>query len=63
MNYADMALGTWYPLGGMYKIVEGMIKLTKEHGVNFTYNSAVTSVEIKKEFGQGSVDWRDISCS
>ena len=53
MNYADMALGTWYPLGGMYKIVEGMIKLTKEHGVNFTYNSAVTSVEIKKNSVRG----------
>ncbi len=24
MNYADIKLGTWYPQGGMYKIVEGM---------------------------------------
>ena len=27
MNHADLALGTWYPLGGMHKIVEGMVKL------------------------------------
>ena len=24
MNYADMALGTWYPVGGIYTIVEAM---------------------------------------
>lgn len=35
MNYADMSLGTWYPKGGMYKIVEGMVKLAEEKGVEF----------------------------
>lgn len=24
MNYADVKLGTWYPKGGMFKVVEGM---------------------------------------
>ena len=33
MNYADMALGTWYPMGGMFKIIEGMVALAKEMGV------------------------------
>lgn len=42
MNYADMALGTWYPKGGMHKIVEGMTTLAQEHGVNFEFNSEVT---------------------
>ncbi|HTJ47856.1 MAG TPA: phytoene desaturase family protein [Cyclobacteriaceae bacterium] len=46
MNYADMALGTWYPMGGMYKIVEGMVTLAEEQGVKFNYNSAVESVEM-----------------
>jgi len=41
MNYADMMLGTWYPRGGMYKIVEGMVKLAEEKGVQFVYNSTV----------------------
>ncbi|WP_223815763.1 phytoene desaturase family protein [Adhaeribacter rhizoryzae] len=43
MNYADIALGTWYPRGGMYKIVEGMEALAKEQGVDFCYNQEVTS--------------------
>jgi phytoene desaturase len=25
MNYAEMQLGTWYPMGGMHKIVKGMV--------------------------------------
>lgn len=41
MNYADLELGTWYPMGGMHKIVEGMVELAKEKGVQFHYNSSV----------------------
>jgi phytoene desaturase len=33
MNYADLELGTWFPKGGMYKIVEGMLALASELGV------------------------------
>ncbi|HEY8937589.1 MAG TPA: phytoene desaturase family protein [Cyclobacteriaceae bacterium] len=46
MNYADMALGTWYPMGGMYKIVESMVTLAEKQGVKFNYNSAVEHVEM-----------------
>lgn len=35
MNYADLQLGTWYPMGGMHKIVEGMVSLAEEKGVKF----------------------------
>ncbi len=44
MNYADMALGTWYPLGGMYKIVEAMEKIATSQGVRFEYNSNVEEI-------------------
>ncbi|MGF2413331.1 phytoene desaturase family protein [Ferruginibacter sp.] len=46
MNYADVKLGTWYPKGGMYKIVEGMFSLAKELGVKFCFNCSVTSIDI-----------------
>jgi phytoene desaturase len=46
MNYADIKLGTWYPQGGMYKIVEGMFSLAKELGVKFCFDSNVTSIDI-----------------
>jgi phytoene desaturase len=47
MNYADISLGTWYPVGGMHQIVEGMVKLATEKGVTFSYNEAVTKIEVE----------------
>lgn len=44
MNYADMSLGTWYPQGGMYKIVEAMVAVAESQGVKFKYNSPVEQV-------------------
>jgi phytoene desaturase len=46
MNYADMALGTWYPMGGMYKIVEAMVSIAEQNGVTFKFNSPVTGFEM-----------------
>lgn len=47
MNYADIVLGTWYPKGGMHKIIEGMVSLAEEKGVKFIYNATVKHVNIK----------------
>ncbi len=46
MNYADMSLGTWYPMGGMYKIVEAMHQIAKDQGVSFKFNSEVVGMEL-----------------
>jgi phytoene desaturase len=46
MNYADMALGTWYPMGGMHKVIEGMTSLAKELGVHFQFGRAVEKLEM-----------------
>ena len=44
MNYADMALGTWYPMGGMHKIVEAMVSVASELGVVFHTSANVTEI-------------------
>jgi phytoene desaturase len=46
MNYADIALGTWYPKGGMYAIVKGMEMLAIDSGVRFNYNSPVEKLAV-----------------
>ncbi len=46
MNYADMALGTWYPKGGMHKIVEAMVSLAEEKGVEIITEAEVLSIEV-----------------
>lgn len=45
MNYADIQLGTWYPQGGMYKIVEAMHSLAEELEVEFRFNHEVEKIE------------------
>lgn len=47
MNYADIALGTWYPMGGMHEIIKGMVSLAEEKGVKIRYNSEVEEIEIE----------------
>lgn len=53
MNYADMSLGTWYPMGGMYKIIEGMVQLATSLGVKFKFNSAVQRFELNATRAKG----------
>lgn len=44
MNYADSVLGTWYPVGGMYKVVEGVYRLALSLGVEFKFNFDVDDI-------------------
>lgn len=46
MNYADLKLGTWYPDGGMYSVVQAMVDLTSELGVKIKLNCNVEGFEI-----------------
>lgn len=45
MNYADMSLGTWYPMGGMHKIIEAFEKIALAQGVKIEVNQEVVSIE------------------
>jgi phytoene desaturase len=53
MNYADIQLGTWYPEGGMFKVVHAMVTLAKELGVKFKFDSAVDSFEMNSTKAKG----------
>lgn len=47
MNFADLSLGTWYPIGGMYQIVRAMENIAIEQGVKFELNAEVTKINIE----------------
>lgn len=49
MNYADMKLGTWYPMGGMTELVKGMQQLAINLGVQFKFNESVLSFEYQNK--------------
>ena len=44
MNWADMGLGTWYPMGGMGQVVEGMKKVAESLGVEFRLGESVQEI-------------------
>jgi len=46
MNYADLVLGTWYPMGGMHEIIKGMVSVAEELGVDFKYNHTVKQIVV-----------------
>ena len=37
-------LGTWYPMGGMHKIVDGMVDVAKAQGVRFEFSCQVEGI-------------------
>jgi len=47
MNYAALSMGTWYPMGGMHKIIEAMQYVAKEQGVNFHTDSEVEKIIVE----------------
>ena len=49
MNYADIKLGTWYPMGGMHKIIEAFVTIAKEQGVKFITNAEITRFDIEAD--------------
>lgn len=47
MNYADVKLGTWYPMGGMHEIVAAMKTVAEKNKVKFEFNTQVESFDFK----------------
>lgn len=47
MNYAEIAMGTWYPMGGMHEIVKAMVQLAEEKGVDIRMNQEVKQIVVE----------------
>ncbi len=46
ITYADLALGMWYPRGGIYHIVEDMVSLAEEMGVVIRTHAPVAQIKV-----------------
>ncbi|WP_312089769.1 oleate hydratase [Chryseobacterium sp.] len=46
MNYGGYKLGTWYPMGGFYKVIEAMKEICLENGVKIHLNAAVEKINV-----------------
>jgi phytoene desaturase len=52
MNYADIQLGTWYPMGGMTKIPEAMTELALGLGVTIRCGAEVKKINVQNKRAQ-----------
>lgn len=47
MNHADLTLGTWYPQGGMYEVINALVNLNKELGVKINLDEPISQFTYK----------------
>lgn len=47
MNYSGLVQGTFYPMGGFGKVIDGMVAVAKEQGVEFETNWPVEKITIQ----------------
>jgi phytoene desaturase len=53
MNYAGLSLGTWYPMGGMFKIIEAFTEICKTQGVKFKTSTPAEKIIVNNGIAQG----------
>ena len=53
MPYTELAHGVWYPKGGMYSVVETLMDLARQAGVEFVFNSAVERIDTNATHARG----------
>jgi len=53
LAYTELAHGVWYPSGGMYSIVEALMDLAREAGVEFKFNSSVDQINTNGDRASG----------
>lgn len=55
MPYTELAHGVWYPRGGMYSIVESLMDLAGQAGVEFGFNTTVERIDATSNFARGVI--------
>ncbi len=55
MPYSELAHGVWYPRGGMYTIVEALVGLARQAGVEFVFDTEVQQIVIRDDRARGVV--------
>lgn len=53
LPYTELAHGVWYPRGGMYAIVETLIELAREAGVEFVFEAVAERIDTTTDRARG----------
>ncbi len=46
IQYTELADGVWFPMGGMYRIIESLEAIARRQGIRFLYNTPVERIEV-----------------
>ena len=55
MPYTELAHGVWYPKGGLYRVVEALMEIAQQAGVEFAFNTAVKQIELNGKRAKGVI--------
>jgi phytoene desaturase len=55
LQYTELADGVWFPIGGMYRIVESLTSIAEGHGARFVYESPVKQIVVEGNRATGVV--------
>ena len=53
LQYTELAHGVWYPRGGMYAVIEALMRLAEAAGVEFSFNAPVARIPTRDSFAGG----------
>jgi phytoene desaturase len=49
LQYSELADGIWFPVGGMYRIIEVLTAIAEKWGVRFVYDTPVEKINIENQ--------------
>jgi phytoene desaturase len=55
VQYTELADGVWFPLGGIYRVIESLARVAELQGVRFMYNVSVQQIEVDGNRATGVV--------
>jgi len=53
LQYTELADGIWFPIGGMYRVIESLAGIAASLGVRFIYNAPVKQIEVAGDRATG----------
>jgi phytoene desaturase len=53
LQYTELAEGVWFPMGGMYKVIESLTSIAEANGVRFLYNTPVDQITVANRKATG----------
>ncbi|MFN8595018.1 MAG: FAD-dependent oxidoreductase [Anaerolineae bacterium] len=47
LQYTELCDGVWFPMGGLYRVIESLVGIAETNGVHFVYNAPVRRINVE----------------